>query len=344
APVPACLFPADRLARPPGARRSRLAAGSGTFGLHDQPPQHGAVDGLRQMLVEARLERLPFVLFLGPAGQREETYCTAFRPRPNSPRHLVSVHLRQTDVEQDDVRPKRVDGAQGLSRAVNRLDFVTVELENETQARGRIAIVVDDEHAPSGPRGCGLLRLARMRAARRERQLDDELAASSEAGALRPDRAVMERHELSAQREADPDSAAARARAVLGHLAEHLEHVVELIHRDAVAVVLDADDRGVVLDSGRDPDRAADLGVLRGVAEQVAENLSQPLKIALDRKRHVPRRNLEPVPPLVDQRYTELDGGADHGAQIERRALEIDVAARHAGEIEQVVDEVNQMR
>src|SRR5690606_9947452 len=128
------------------------------------------------MLVEAGLESLALVFLLRPAGQREQPDAPTVGPGPDAPSDLVAVHLGQADVEQDDVRPEALDGPKRFARAVGGGDVVAFELEDEVQARSSVAIVVDDEHTPCGPRANGLFRLGGLRTARRERQADDELA------------------------------------------------------------------------------------------------------------------------------------------------------------------------
>src|SRR5690606_20860909 len=190
------LIPETWFTPAPEPRRTGLDSRSSVLrsagrGPRNELPEGAAVDGLRQVLVEAGLERLALVLLLRPARKREQPDQLAVGTCPDAPRDLVAVHLGQADVEQDDLRPKAFHRLQRFTRAVCGDDLVAVELEDETQARGGVAIVVDHEHPPCGLLANGLLGLGGLRTARGERQTDDELAAASEARALRSNRAAV---------------------------------------------------------------------------------------------------------------------------------------------------------
>src|SRR5690606_9490672 len=151
--------------------------------------------------------------------------------------------------------------------------------------------------------------------------------AAAEALAARLDRAVVQRHETPRERKPDADAAAARLDEMLGHLAEHLEHVVEPVLRYAVARVLDAHDGAPVFDAAAHLDAPAGLRVFRRVAEQIADDLREALEIALDDEHGRVDDDVEPVAALEQERIAKLDGGANDLGQIERRHPELHVAA-----------------
>src|SRR5690606_39307996 len=105
-----------------------------------------------------------------PAGEGEQPDRAAVGARPDAPGHLVAVDVRQADVEKHDLRPKVLHRAQRFACAVDRLDLVAVELEDETQTFGGVAIVVDDEHAARRAGGRRFWNLVYLGASRRERQ------------------------------------------------------------------------------------------------------------------------------------------------------------------------------
>src|SRR6185436_15575412 len=139
-----------------------------------------------------------------------------------------------------------------------------------------------------------------------QRQPQRELAAVPEPVARGHDRATVQLDELAAQCEPDAEPAATDERAVLGHLAEHLEDLRQALGRDAEAAVGDMDERLVALECGTYRDLAVRVTVLRGVREQIHEHLSQALEIAVRAQRLVAELDAEAVPARRDQRLALL--------------------------------------
>ena len=57
------------------------------------------------------------------------------------PRKLVTIHIRQTDIEQANVRRERCVACQGRSGPVFDMDFMSCCLQQQAQGRGRIQVV-----------------------------------------------------------------------------------------------------------------------------------------------------------------------------------------------------------
>jgi len=64
------------------------------------------VDGLHDMRIEACLLRLPAVLILTPAGQRDQLRIATPGLRSEMTRYVIAIGARQSDIKQHDVRPE----------------------------------------------------------------------------------------------------------------------------------------------------------------------------------------------------------------------------------------------
>ena len=65
---------------------------------------------------------------------------------PNATAGIVTVELRQPDVEQDHVGPKLLGGFHGGEAIVDRVYVVAHELEHHSHAHRRVLVVVDDQN------------------------------------------------------------------------------------------------------------------------------------------------------------------------------------------------------
>src|SRR3954471_21803812 len=95
------------------------------------------------------------------------------------------------------------------------------------------------------------------------------------AVAPRFDPPAMQRDEATHDREAEA-KAAGSAIDVLALLDEQIEHAGKHLWCDAAAGVGDRDDRGVSVSPRGHADAATGVGVLRGVREEVREDLGEP--------------------------------------------------------------------
>src|SRR5205823_1993191 len=152
------------------------------------------------------------------------------------------------------------------------------------------------------------------------------------------DRSTVKLHE--SPNEGQPDAeAATRAGARLRALHEKLERVLPQLIRQPGTVVLHANHELIAFDAGAQPDPAADIGVLRGIVQQVREDLAEPGRIGEERDRFGGEIERDAVATLVDKRAHALDRALDNGAQEERLLAKLDLAARYARDVEQVVDQ-----
>src|SRR5690348_11720729 len=70
--------------------------------------QGGELDGLDEVIVETCGFRAQAVLGLAVTGQRNQTHSLEIGNLAYAPCNLISVHLRQTDIQQHDIRMKRL--------------------------------------------------------------------------------------------------------------------------------------------------------------------------------------------------------------------------------------------
>ena len=125
--------------------------------------------------------------------------------------------------------------------------------------------------------GCGRL-------AGEDREPDDEFGPVAQPLARDGDRAAVQLDQAMDERQADPQ-AALRPIQRLVRLDEEFEDVLLHLGRDPDARVADPQDGPVVLPGQADRDPAPRLGVLRGVVQQVGDDLLQAGRVALDRDR-----------------------------------------------------------
>ena len=195
-----------------------------------------------------------------------------------SPRDLVAVDSRKTDVAQDDLRLEsegRLDALQPIRRHMN---LVALQFEHVLEHGRRVLVVLDDQHATLGD----VVQRARlhMDGLGRQRQRHDELRPLPLAFALRSDSAAVKLDQALHQRQPEAETAARTVKTRV-RLHERLEHPVHEVGRDADAIVADADDGLVSPSLERHQHMTARVGELAGVPEQVSEHLRQSLSIAI---------------------------------------------------------------
>ena len=125
----------------------------------------------------------------------------------------------------------------------------------------------------------------------RGRQAEDELAAAARAVAPGLDAPAVHLHQAADEGQADPQPPlGAVERAV--DLGEQVEDLREHLGGDADAGVADAEDGVLALAADGQVDPAAVAGVLRGVVQDVGQDLREPGPVRLDPER-LARGNLD---------------------------------------------------
>ena len=115
--------------------------------LRQQSLQRLRVSWLGKVVVESRLAGSLTVLGLAPTGQGDEVGVGCFGAPTKLSRNFQAVHLRQSQVEQNDVRTERASNRHGAT-AIERLSHVVAAyLERGGKHLDQIRIVVDHQYS-----------------------------------------------------------------------------------------------------------------------------------------------------------------------------------------------------
>ena len=281
------------------------------------------------MGVEARVAGAVSVRLLPPAGQRDEIDLPSPRLLAKVACHVVSVRLRHADIEQRHLRRRSCGGLDGGFAVVRDMDLVTGDLEQQGEALRRIGVVVGDEHPQrSGDRFGVLWGDVADRRRCDDGQLEHELAAVADARAARLDRSAVQLDELAHEREADPEAVLAIERPVDAR--EEIEDLGELLGRNADAVVFHGHPEHVVRRADRHLDSAARRRVLGRIADQVGEDLHEPLAVRLQLDRGGRHADLQAMSLGVDVIAADVDRGLDDLLAADALAPQFQHAARCA--------------
>src|SRR5207253_7951004 len=112
----------------------------------DQLEQHAEVRRLGEVVVEARLAGLELVVFLAPAGDRDQQHVAA-AALAHVARDVIPRELRQADVQERHGGLELVRGRDRLGAVVGDAHLVPHHPEQGGEAVGGILVVVDDEDA-----------------------------------------------------------------------------------------------------------------------------------------------------------------------------------------------------
>src|SRR5262249_44424917 len=198
-------------------------------------------------------------------------------------------------------------------------------VDAQDRAPGRVPVIAPREDTQCRPARARLRgRSGPLHRRDDDGQPEDELAAVSQSLAARLDRPAVQLDELAHQREADAEPSLALQRLV--DAGEEIEDLRELPARDADAVVAHRDRQHAGRhDVDRDVDVTTRRGVLRRVAEQVAEHLDQALAVGLELDRterdahlQVLSLGLDLVTAGIHRRLDDLAARDALAAQVER--------------------------
>ena len=145
--------------------------------------------------------------------------------------------------------------------------------------------------------------------------------------ALGPDLAPMRGDDLAGDRQAQAGAVGLRA----GDAVELLEEVRQVLRRDALAGVGDGESDGVARGLGGQPYRAAARGVGQGVADEVVEDVGDPVGVDRHGRQAVGRRPLQFDPGVAGPRLEPLDGGGDQVLRGRRPEVEPDARPARCG-------------
>ena len=108
-------------------------------------PQHQFLDGERfgHVVVATRGQAGDPVLDRITRGQ--EKHRNVVDLRPDAAEHLHAVHVRQHDVQNDQIRPELASGGDGGLSVARQADVPTLEAQRQADEFGQSLLVVDDE-------------------------------------------------------------------------------------------------------------------------------------------------------------------------------------------------------
>src|SRR4029077_10046254 len=112
-------------------------------------PHLRCVYWLREMEVESGLGRMAPVRILTPSGYGNDRQRPLACAPANLARRIIPVQLRQPEIQQYDVGPKRICSTDRLNTVVRLANFVPEELHQLTEARGRIEVVIYNQYFSS---------------------------------------------------------------------------------------------------------------------------------------------------------------------------------------------------
>jgi hypothetical protein len=123
--------------------RLGVALGAADDGV-DAGDQLAAVERLGHVVVGAEAQALHLVVRLGHAGKDQDR--RADLGHPELLQHVVAVHVRQVQVEQDDVVVVELAEVEALFAEVRRIDVEPLGLEHQLDPLGRRAVVLDQQN------------------------------------------------------------------------------------------------------------------------------------------------------------------------------------------------------
>ena len=152
----------------------------------------------------------------------------------------------------------------------------------------------------------------------------------------------MHLHQPFDERQADPQSSAVALERGL-QLAEEVENLRQRRRGDADPVVANTYEHVAILALDGHLDAAARLGELRGVVEEIPEDLSQPCGIGIDDHRLGQMRHRELVAAFHDAGPARLDRRVHDLGQFDAFFAKLQPVARDATHVQQVIDESGQV-
>ena len=111
----------------------------------DARDQLVAVERLGDIIVGAEAERADLGIHLGDAG--EDQHRGADLGRAQLLQHVIAVHVRQVQVEADDVVIVELAEVQALLAQIGGVDVEALVGEHELDGLGRRRLVFDQQHA-----------------------------------------------------------------------------------------------------------------------------------------------------------------------------------------------------
>ncbi len=148
--------------------------------------------------------------------------------------------------------------------------------------------------------------------------------------------------QVAGQGQADAQAALGAVERALP-LHEHVEDAGQHVGPDADAVVDHRHHHLAALAPAAHHHRAARVGVLGRVGQEIGQHLGQADLIHLDKQAGARHLDRQEVRALLEQRAGHLDRLGHHRGQLHRLAAKLHPAARDARDVEQIVDQADQV-
>src|SRR5262245_59179949 len=137
------------------------------------------------MVVEPGILRAALVVLLAPAGNRNDLNIAKCGHRTDPSRHLITIHVRHSNVEQNGVGEKLIERMECFAPAVSDAHGRAEGAQQIPEPLTGIVVVVDHENAERRKRLERTGWRRKLHLSPDQRQLDDEFAALAEAAASR---------------------------------------------------------------------------------------------------------------------------------------------------------------
>jgi hypothetical protein len=115
--------------------------------LENRFVQRGEVDRFREVDLEAVGFAAPPEVIDSVAGQRNETTPGKRNLRSQRGKQIVTIHIRQADVYERDVRQKLDGRREGIGRTVSGAHLTAGLFQEHAEYLGRVHMVIDNQHA-----------------------------------------------------------------------------------------------------------------------------------------------------------------------------------------------------
>ncbi len=260
------------------------------------------------MNVETSRPTLRDVLLPPVAGERNETRAMACLLFAHAARDLETIHDREAEIQNRSVRREYQQTAQRFRSVLGHLNLMAQCAEELRDHFPGVLIVIDHEDAPSSLHHSRrrFRPFPRRRLDSRERgDADHELTAAPRPLAGRGHGAAMKGDEALHQGETQPKPALG-TRERLPALHEEIEDMRKEVGADPFSVIPNANDGLSALPRGAEPYVASRGRELRGVGQEIGDDLSEPKRVRTHGQAGRRHRHLQVLLALLDKRAGHL--------------------------------------
>lgn len=118
---------------------------TGSDSIKKRSSENLKVRWLREVLIKPSCECAAFIVLTPKTSERNQFDTPAARMSSQRARHLISVDIRQTNIQEDDFSPMCQSGLEHISPSVHHTHIVATGLKEHMNASGGIHVVIDNE-------------------------------------------------------------------------------------------------------------------------------------------------------------------------------------------------------